>query len=93
MAAWYAPQGDYALTAHYNKPPAELAVTTSLLLILADKGQELLGGLALVPQVEKRFSFDVSVPAGWQVTSVTAADGRPLPFERYSPLPLGEGQG
>ena len=92
VAAWYAPQGDYALTARYNKPPAELAVTTSLLLVLADKGQEVLGGLALVPQVEKRFSFDVSVPAGWQVTSVTAADGRPLPFDRYSPRPLGEGR-
>ena len=93
VAAWYAPQGNYALTAHYNKPPAEMAVTTNLLLILADKGQELLGGLALMPQVEKRFSFDLSVPAGWQVTSVTAGDGRPLPFDRYSPLPKGEGTG
>ena len=53
-----------------------MAVTTSLLLVVADKGQEVLGGLSLLPQVEKRFSFDVSVPAGWQVTSVTAADGR-----------------
>ncbi len=67
-----------------------MAATTSLLLVVADKGQEVLGGVSLLPRVEKRFSFDVSVPADWQVTSVTAADGRPLPFDRSqdsSPLP------
>ena len=84
MAAWYAPQRDYALTAQYKKPPAEMAVTTSLLLVVADKGQEVLGGLAFLPQVERRFSFDVSAPEGWQVVSVTAADGKPLPFEHYA---------
>jgi hypothetical protein len=99
VAAWYAPQTDYALTAEYKKPPAEMAVTTSLLLIVADKGQEVLGGLSLLPRVEKCFWFDMSVPAGWQIAGVTAAGGRPLGFERYaaaldvSPLPLGEGQG
>ena len=66
-----------------------MAVTTSLLLIVADKGQEVLGGLSLLPRVEKRFSFDVSIPAGWQVTGVTAAGGRPLRFERYA----AEGEG
>ena len=84
VAAWYAPQSDYALTADYKKPPAEMAVTTSLLLIVADRGQEVLGGLSFLPQVERRFSFNVAVPDGWQIVSVTAADGRPLPFERYA---------
>ena len=102
VAAWYAPQNAFTLAAQYVKPPAEMAVTTSLLLVLADKGQEVLGGLSLLPQVEKRFSFDVSVPAGWQVAGVTAANGQPLPFERYSAtekasqvssLLPGEGQG
>jgi hypothetical protein len=97
VAAWYAPQSDYALTAQYKKPLAEMAVTTSLLLVVADKGQEVLGGLAFLPQIERRFSFDVAVPDGWQVVSVTAADGKGLPFEHYgdsphpSPLPKGEG--
>ena len=50
----------------------------------ADTGQEVLGGLAFLPQVERRFSFDVSVPDGWQVASITAADGKPLPFEHYA---------
>ena len=84
VAAWYAPQPDFTLTAQYKRPPPEMAVTTSLLLIVADKGQEILGGLSLLPRVEKRFSFDLTTPAGWQVTSVTAADGNPLPFERYA---------
>jgi hypothetical protein len=84
VAAWYAPQSEYALTAQYKKPPAEMAVTTSLLLVVADKGQEVLGGLAFLPQVERRFWFDVSVPDGWQVVAVTTADGQPLPFEHYA---------
>ena len=84
VAAWYAPQGEYALTAQYKKPPAEMAVTTSLLLVVGDTGQEVLGGLAFLPQVERRFSFDVSVPDGWQVAGITAADGKPLPFEHYA---------
>ena len=92
------PQGEFALAAQYKKPPAEMAVTTSLLLIVADKGQEVLGGLSLLPRVEKRFSFDVSMPAGWQVTSVNAAGGRPLSSsvmarKRPHPNPLREGQG
>ncbi|MFZ1935523.1 MAG: DUF1559 domain-containing protein [Thermoguttaceae bacterium] len=84
VAAWYAPQSDYALTAQYKKPPAEMAVTTSLLLVVADKGQEVLGGLAFLPQVERRFWFDISLPDGWQIVAVTTADGQPLPFEHYA---------
>ncbi len=86
VAAWYAPQSDYGLAARFVKPPAELAVTTSLLLVASDQGLEIMGGLALLPQHERRFSFDVSVPAGWQVTSVTDPGGKPLPF-RDSPPP------
>ena len=84
VAAWYAPHSDFTLTARYVQPPAEMAVTTSLLLILADKGQEVFGGLSFLPRVEKRFAFDLSVPSGWQVDRVTAADGQPLRFERHS---------
>ena len=59
VAAWYAPHSDFTLTAQYVQPPAEMAVTTSLLLILADKGQEVFGGLSFLPRVEKRFAFDL----------------------------------
>ena len=53
VAAWYAPQSDYRAHCTIQKPPAEMAVTTSLLLVVADKGQEVLGGLSLLPQVEE----------------------------------------
>jgi hypothetical protein len=84
VAAWYVPQPGFALRAQFTKPSAELDVTTSLLLVLADKGQEVLGGLALLPRIEKRFSFDVSVPDQWQIAEVTGVDGKPLRFERYA---------
>ncbi len=83
VAAWYAPRSDYALSARFVRPPAEMAATTSLLLVVSDKGLEVQGGVSLMPRVEKRFAFDFSVPAGWQVTSVATADGKPLPFECY----------
>ena len=41
------------------------------------------GGFAFLPDAEKLFEFDFTVPAGWQVTGVTAADGGVLPIERY----------
>jgi len=84
VVAYYAPQGEFELTATFDKPPAELAVTSNLLLILSDRDQQVLGGLALLADAEKRFAFDLSVPAGWHVTSVTAAAEKPLSFEEYA---------
>ena len=58
-------------------------MTTSRLLTLTERVQELRGGFALVPQAEELFEFDFSLPAWWHVTSVTTADGTVLPIERY----------
>jgi len=91
VVAYYAPQGDFSLTAEFDKPEAKLAVTTNLLLILADGGQEVRGGFAVLPRQEKRFSLDFSAPADWQVTGVTAADEKPLSFERYGAVGAGVG--
>ncbi len=82
VVAYYAPQAAFGLTARFVKPPARLRVTTNLLVILEDGGLTVRGGFALVPEQEKRFAFDFSVPAGWDVTSVTA-DGGGVTFERY----------
>ncbi len=90
MAAWYAPQSDYSLAARFIKPPAELAVTTSLLLVASDQGLEIMGGLSLLPQVERRFSFDLHVPAGWQVMSVTDPAGKALPFDTWGESSVSE---
>ncbi len=83
VVAYYAPQSDFTLSARIVRPEAKLAVTSNLLLVLSDQGQEVLGGLAMVPDVEKRFAFDFTMPEGWNIKSVTAAGEKPLPFERY----------
>ena len=43
------------------------------------------GGWAMLPDVEKRFSFDFTLPAGWLLTNVTGPNQQPLAFERYGP--------
>ena len=83
VAAYYAPQSQYALTAKFIQPEAEMAVTTNLLLVVEEKGCQVRGGFALLPDLEKRFGFDLSVPAGWQVTSVTGPGEKPLAMETY----------
>jgi len=85
VVAFYAPQGDFSLSARFTKPPAETEVVTNVLLILEDRGLTARGLFVLTPKVEKLFGPDFSVPAGWHVLSVTGADGKPLGFERFGP--------
>ncbi|MBE3070919.1 MAG: hypothetical protein IMZ66_11855, partial [Planctomycetes bacterium] len=83
VVAYYAPQGAFALSARFVKPPAALRVTTNLLAALEDGGLTVEGMFALVPEEEKLFAFDFSAPAGWDVTRVFGPDGQPVAFERY----------
>ena len=80
VAAWYAPQSRLSALRQLQKAAGRNGRHHQPALVLSDKGQEVFGGLAFLPQVERRFSFDVAVPAGWQINSVTAADGKPLPY-------------
>jgi hypothetical protein len=83
VVAYYAPRGEFSLAARFVKPPASLRVTTNLLAVLEDGGLQIRGGFALAPEEEKLFSFDFSVPAGWDVTSVTGENNEAVSFERY----------
>ena len=83
VVAYYAPQADLTLSARFVKPPARLHVVTNLLLTLNQRRQEVRGGFSLLAEAEKIFGFDMTVPAGWSVQSVTGADDKPLIFERY----------
>jgi len=89
VVAYYAPQGTFSLAARFTKPPAKVLVTTSVLVVLEDGGQTVRGGFAMMPEAEKLFGFDFSVPAGWDVTGVTDQDDKALPFERYGEVRLG----
>jgi len=83
VAAYYAPQAAFGLSARMVRPPARLSVTTNVLAVLADSGLTVRGGFALVPEQDKLFAFDFAAPAGWDVTAVSGAQGNPIPFERY----------
>ena len=83
VVAYYAPQAEYNLAAAFDKPPAKLAVRTNLLLILDDRGHQVHGGMAMVPEVERLFEFDFTVPPSWHVTRVIGANETPLRFERF----------
>ncbi|MBN2559659.1 MAG: hypothetical protein JXQ75_01845 [Phycisphaerae bacterium] len=83
VLAYYAPRAGFGLAARFEKPPPRLLVTTNLLLVLEEKGQQIRGGFTLLPEVETLFELDFTVPADWLVTSVTTADGDKLPIERH----------
>jgi autotransporter-associated beta strand protein len=93
VAGYYAPQAKYELTADFTRPATTLAVTTHLLLDIRDHGCSVRGGFVLVPTTEKRFSFDINIPAGWNVTDVTGAGGAALQIDRFGPHPLPAGEG
>ncbi len=86
VVAYYAPQGEFSLGAVFRKPPAELAVSGTLLWMLGDEGHEALGGFALLPKVDKCFAFEFTVPAGWHIRQVTDREGNSLVFQRHGPV-------
>jgi hypothetical protein len=83
ITAWYAPQGEFGVTASFVKPPAEVVVMTNLLLVLEDQRQRVQGGFLLTPEAEPLFDIEMEVPPLWHVTSVTGAEEQTLLYERY----------
>jgi autotransporter-associated beta strand protein len=84
VAAYYAPQSGYELKADFSRAPATFAATTTTLLRIQEKGCEAQGSLALLPTAEKRFAFDFTVPAGWNVLEVNGPNNVSLAIERYA---------
>ncbi|MCU0878556.1 MAG: hypothetical protein MUF06_12285 [Pirellulaceae bacterium] len=83
IVTYYAPAADYSLTARLVKPAAGLKVVGNALLLIADQGLTLTGGLALAPEAERLFEVRFTLPAGWQATQITNPDGTVLPVERF----------
>lgn len=84
VAAFFAPQDQYELTARFTRPPARVDAHTTMLLTLGEKEQRVRGTIALIPSNEKLFTVDVAVPEAWRVATINAADGSPVPFERIA---------
>lgn len=84
VAAYYSADGRVDLAARFVRPPSRLRVTSNLLLTAKESGLEVRGGFALSPEAEALHQFRFSVPTGWHVVGITAADGAALPFERYA---------
>ena len=82
VAAYYAPQTAFSLSADLQKPAGRLDVTSNVLLIVQDAGLEVRGGFALMPREERIFGCQFTVEPGWEITEVTH-DGQPLQFERF----------
>lgn len=83
IAAYYAPSDDFQLTGRFVRSSPELRVTTNLRLFVRESGLNLQGALALASTAQRRFDFDFTVPAGWQVVDVRDEEQVPLGFDRY----------
>ena len=83
IAAYYAPSDTFSLQATLEDPKDELRVATHLLLSLDEQQQTLRGGFTLTPQATKMTSFAFQLPAEWQLDTLSGADQKPLPFDRY----------
>ena len=62
VAAYYAPQGRFSLSAQVVKPAAEMAVTGNVLLIVDDAGLAAHGGWAMLPDVRKKIQLRLHAP-------------------------------
>ena len=89
VAAYFAPQAGFTLSAHLHLPPAKLRVTSGVLLTISDSGLAMRGGFAMLPELDKCFAIDFSVPPGWDVTEITGENEEALAFERYAADPDG----
>jgi hypothetical protein len=83
VVAYYAPHAGFDLAARFVKPPAEVSVTTNVLLMLMDRGHEVRAAFAVLPQEEKLFALDILVPRTWQVSELLGDGEKALPYERY----------
>jgi autotransporter-associated beta strand protein len=83
VAAYYAPQAQWRLTARFTRPPVRTKVTSSLVLTLDERQQQLQGSLLLAADEERLFDFNLAAPAEWQMVEVSGDDGRPLGYERF----------
>ncbi len=83
LKAFYAPQRAFGLTGQFYRPASRLYATGNVTLSIQEQGLRVEGGFVLVPVQDKLFDASFSVPAGWDVQSVTDEHDQALVFERF----------
>ncbi len=92
IAAYYAAQAQYSLTARFEVKLPRVTVGSNTLLTISDSGLEVEGGFTLMPKNEKLFFFEFECPAIWTINWVKTAEQQPLKFDRFSPPDANAGQ-
>ncbi len=82
VAAFYAPQTSYSISATFSVPLPELIVKSNSRLVIDDQRLELQGGVALLSRHDSRFGFKLSLPDSWRLNELTDLNGQPVRFDR-----------
>lgn len=83
IKAYYAPQQGFGLSGQFYRPASRLYATGNVTLRIREQGLSAEGGFVLVPVQDKLFEATFSVPAGWEIQSVTGVNGEALQYERF----------
>lgn len=90
VAAFYAPQTDYSISANFTVPAPKLIVKSSSRLVIDYQRLELQGGLALISQNDSRFGFKISLPKNWRLNELTDINNQPVKFDRLEAVDSSE---
>lgn len=82
VAAFYAPNSRYGLTANFVAEPRKLTVNATSLLNVGEGGLTVVGGFGLLPKNEKLFFVDFHCPADWSIDWVRTSEQQELRFRR-----------
>ncbi len=84
VAAFYAPQKDYLLSAQFRVPKPELIVRSNSRLLITNRQLELQGGLSLSNRYDSSFAFKLVLPRSWRLNRVTDINNQVLKFDRLN---------
>ena len=82
VAAFYAPQKDYSISASFSLPDPELIVKSNARLVIDDQMLELQGGISMISLHDSRFDFKIILPKLWRLNELTGIDGKSIQFDR-----------
>jgi len=82
VAAYYAPQKDYSISASFLRPSPELIIKSTSRLVIDDQSLKLQGGISLISRHDSRLEFKLTLPKSWRLNELTGIDGRAIRYDR-----------